>query len=53
MPALGPHAAFIIAAYVGVALVTFVLIAAVVLNGRAKRRRLRELEKLRRPEARQ
>ena len=51
MPDLGPHAVFIIAAWAGVAAVTAALIAAVVLNARAKKRRLAALEAKRRPEA--
>jgi heme exporter protein D len=47
---LGPHAVFIIAAYVGVAAVTAVLIVLVALDGHAKRKRLQALEALRKPE---
>lgn len=47
---LGPHAVFIISAYLGVALVTAGLIIAVVLNGRAKRKKLAALDTLRKPE---
>jgi len=41
---LGPHAVFIIAAYIGVAAVTLLLILAVLLNARAHRNRLAALE---------
>ena len=44
MPDLGPHAIFIVAAYVGVFVVTVALIGFVVLSGRARRRRLAALE---------
>lgn len=52
MPDLGPHAAFIVAAYLGVLVVTLGLIAYVVVNGRRKRRKLSALEARRKPEAR-
>lgn len=41
---LGKHAIFIIAAYLGVLITTTTLIATVVLNGRAKRKKLEALE---------
>ena len=41
---LGPHAVFIIAAYLGVVVVTFGLIAGVALTARARRTRLAALE---------
>ncbi|HWA19660.1 MAG TPA: heme exporter protein CcmD [Devosia sp.] len=44
MPDLGPHAAFIVWAYVGVALATVALIAWVALNARNVRRRLAALD---------
>ncbi len=44
MPELGPHAIFIIAAYVGVFAVTAALVGFVVISGRARRRRLNALE---------
>jgi heme exporter protein CcmD len=52
MPDLGPHAVFIVAAYLGVFFVTVGLIAAIVVNGRAKRKKLMALEAKRKPEAR-
>ena len=48
---LGPHAVFIVAAYLGVAAVTAALIAAVLYNARIKKRRLAALEATRKPEA--
>ena len=47
---LGPHAVFIVAAYVGVLVVTSALIAAIVLDGRAKTRKLAALEAAREAE---
>jgi len=44
MPDLGPHAVFIVSAYVGVTLVTLGLVATTVLRARAARRRLKTLE---------
>ena len=41
---LGPHAIFIIAAYIGVGVVTLLLILAVLLNARARSNRLAALE---------
>ncbi len=50
MPDLGPHAVFIVAAYIGVFVVTVALIGFVALNGRARRRRLAALEAQRQKE---
>lgn len=44
MPDLGPHAVFIVSAYVGVFAVTAALIGFVVVGGRSRRRRLAALE---------
>ncbi len=49
---LGPHALFIIAAYLGVGLVTGGLVVAVLVNARTKARQLKALEARRRPEKR-
>ena len=44
MPDFGPHAVFIVAAYVGVAIVTAALIAWVALSSSGVKRRLAALE---------
>lgn len=44
MEALGPHATFIVASYVVVAVVLFGIIAWLILDGRAQKRQLAEME---------
>lgn len=42
--ALGPHAIFIVSAYLGVALVTLALIATIMADARRQKKRLAKLE---------
>ena len=49
---LGPHAVFIVAAYLGVAAVTAGLIIAVLVNAWITKRKLAALEAARKPETR-
>jgi len=48
---LGPHALYIVFAYLGVFAVTLALVFGVALNAHTKRRRLAKMEAARKPEA--